>query len=147
MEKYKFIIIPLIAVAICQTIKFIIESLMNKKVSISRLLDGAGGIPSSHSTVTSCLTTIIGLNQGFDSPIFALSTIFCLVVMYDAAGIRYETEKQAKIINKLTKKVKLENLTGELKELSEEVGHKPIEVLCGLILGILVGIIGNNLIR
>ena len=66
--------------------------------------------------------------------------------MYDAAGIRYETEKQAKVINKVTQKIKLDNLTGELKELSEEVGHKPIEVLCGLILGVLIGIIGNNLI-
>lgn len=144
MEKYKFIIIPLIAVGICQILKFIIEALMNKKLSIIRLLDGAGGIPSSHSTITSCLATIIGLNLGFDSPMFAISAILCLVVMYDAMGIRYETEKQAKVINQITKKMKL-NLTGELKELKEEVGHKPIEVFCGLILGIVLGIIGNNL--
>ena len=144
MERYKYIIIPLIAVAICQTIKFLVEAIMNKKVSLIRLLDGAGGIPSSHSTVTSCLTTLIGLNIGFASPIFALSTIFTLIVMYDAMGIRYETEKQAKVINKITKKIKLDNLTGELKELKEEVGHKPVEVLCGLILGIIIGIIGNN---
>ena len=147
MEKYKFILIPLIAVAICQLLKFIIEAFSNKELSIGRLLDGAGGIPSSHSTATSCLTTLIGLNLGFDSPIFAVSAIFCLIVMYDAMGTRYETEKQAKIINIITKKIKLENLTGELKELKEEVGHKPIEVLCGLILGVFIGIIGNNLIR
>lgn len=146
MEKYKFIIIPLISVAICQLLKFIIEAFMNKKLSIIRLLDGAGGIPSSHSTVTSCLATLIALNLGIDSPIFAISAILCLVVMYDAMGIRYETEKQAKIINKITKTIKL-NLTGELKELKEEVGHKPIEVFCGLLLGIILGIIGNNLIK
>ena len=146
MGKYKFIIVPLIAVVICQILKFIIEGAMNKELSISRLLEGAGGIPSSHSTITSCLATLIGLNLGFDSPMFAISMTLSLVVMYDAMGIRYETEKQAKIINKLTKKVKLENLTGELKELSEEVGHKPIEVICGLILGIFIGILGNNLI-
>lgn len=145
MEKYKFIIIPLIAVAICQTLKFLVEVILNKKVSLIRLLDGAGGIPSSHSTVTSCLATLIGLNLGFESPIFALSTIFSLIVMYDAMGIRYETEKQAKIINKITKQIKIDNLTGELKELKEEVGHKPVEVLCGLILGIIIGIVGNNL--
>jgi uncharacterized protein len=146
MEKYKYIIIPLVAVAICQILKFLIEIITNKKVSIIRLLDGAGGLPSSHSTLSSCLTTLIGLNMGFASPIFALSTVFTLIVMYDAMGIRYETEKQAKVINKITKQIKLDNLTGELKNLKEEVGHKPIEVFCGLILGIVLGIIGNNII-
>ncbi len=146
MEKYKYIIIPLVAVAICQILKFLIEIITNKKVSIIRLLDGAGGLPSSHSTLSSCLTTLIGLNMGFASPIFALSTVFTLIVMYDAMGIRYETEKQAKVINKITKKIKLDNLNSELKNLKEEVGHKPIEVFCGLILGIVLGIIGNNII-
>ncbi len=146
MEKYKYIIIPLVAVAICQILKFLIEIITNKKVSIVRLLDGAGGLPSSHSTLTSCLTTLIGLNMGFASPIFALSTVFTLIVMYDAMGIRYETEKQAKVINKITKQIKLDNLNSELKNLKEEVGHKPIEVFCGLILGIILGIIGNNII-
>lgn len=145
MEKYKYIIIPLVAVAICQILKFLIEVITNKKVSIIRLLDGAGGLPSSHSTLSSCLTTLIGLNMGFASPIFALSTVFTLIVMYDAMGIRYETEKQAKVINKITKKIKLDNLNSELKNLKEEVGHKPIEVFCGLILGIVLGIIGNNI--
>ena len=146
MEKYKYIIIPLVAVEICQILKFLIEIITNKKVSIIRLLDGAGGLPSSHSTLTSCLTTLIGLNMGFASPIFALSTVFTLIVMYDAMGIRYETEKQAKVINKITKQIKLDNLNSELKNLKEEVGHKPIEVFCGLILGIILGIIGNNII-
>ena len=146
MEKYKYIIIPLVAVATCQILKFLIEIITNKKVSIIRLLDGAGGLPSSHSTLTSCLTTLIGLNMGFASPIFALSTVFTLIVMYDAMGIRYETEKQAKVINKITKQIKLDNLNSELKNLKEEVGHKPIEVFCGLILGIILGIIGNNII-
>ena len=146
MEKYKYIIIPLVAVAICQILKFLIEIITNKKVSIIRLLDGAGGLPSSHSTLTSCLTTLIGLNMGFASPIFALSTVFTLIVMYDAMGIRYETEKQAKVINKITKQIKLDNLNSELKNLKEEVGHTPLEVFCGLILGIILGIIGNNII-
>ena len=141
MEEYKYILVPLIAVAICQTIKFLVELFTNHKVSLVRLLDGAGGIPSSHSTVTSCLATLIGIEHGFNSPIFAVSLFLCLVVMYDAMGIRYETEKQAKVINKITEKIKLKNLTGELQDLKEEVGHKPIEVLCGFLLGTLIGII------
>lgn len=141
MDNYKYIIVPLIAVAICQTLKFLVELFTNHKVSLVRLLDGAGGIPSSHSTVTSCLATLIGIDYGFDSPIFAVALFLCLVVMYDAMGIRYETEKQAKVINKITEKIKLKNLTGELQDLKEEVGHKPIEVLCGFILGTLIGIL------
>ena len=58
-------------------------------------------------------------------------------------GIRYETEKQAKVINKITEKIKLKNLTGELQDLKEEVGHKPIEVLCGFLLGTLIAIMYN----
>jgi len=145
MTEYKYIIIPLIAVFICQTIKCLIESLLNKKVSLLRFLDGAGGIPSSHTTATSCLTTLIGLNLGASSPIFAISFIFTLIVMYDAMGIRYETEKQTKINNLNIKKIKLNNKKEQLEELKEEVGHEPIEVLCGLILGILIAIIGNNI--
>ena len=145
MTEYKYIIIPLIAVAICQTIKCIIESILNKKVSLLRLLDGAGGIPSSHTTATSCLTTLIGLNLGPTSPIFAVSLFLTLIVMYDAMGIRYETEKQTKIINLITKKIKLNNKKEQLEELKDEVGHEPIEVLCGLFLGILIAIIGNNI--
>ena len=141
MNDYKYIIVPLIAVAICQTLKFLVELFTNHKVSLVRLLDGAGGIPSSHSTVTSCLATLIGLDYGFASPIFAVALFLCLVVMYDAMGIRYETEKQAKVINKITEKIKLKNLTGELQDLKEEVGHKPIEVMCGLLLGTLIGIL------
>ena len=141
MDNYKYIIVPLIAVAICQTLKFLVELFTNHKVSLVRLLDGAGGIPSSHSTVTSCLANLIGIDYGFDSPIFAVALFLCLVVMYDAMGIRYETEKQAKVINKITEKIKLKNLTGELQDLKEEVGHKPIEVLCGFILGTLIGIL------
>ena len=141
MEEYKYIIIPLIAVAICQTLKFLVELFTNHKVSLVRLLDGAGGIPSSHSTVTSCLATLIGVDNGLNSPIFAVSLFLCLVVMYDAMGIRYETEKQAKVINKITEKIKLKNLTGELQDLKEEVGHKPIEVFCGFILGTMIGLI------
>jgi len=90
---------------------------------------------------------LIGVDYGFDSPIFAVSLFLCLVVMYDAMGIRYETEKQAKVINKITKKIKLKDLTGELQDLKEEVGHKPVEVFCGFILGTLIGIIYNFWIK
>ena len=82
------------------------------------------------------ITTIIGLTKGFDSVYFAICLIFSLVVMYDAMGVRYETGKQAEILNVLVKG----NKTFKEKTilLKEKVGHMPVEVFCGFVLGILV---------
>ena len=134
--KYLYIIVPISTIIICQFIKFFVEAIITKKFNIDRLLNGAGGMPSSHSSFVTSLTTIIGLTKGFDSVYFAICLIFSLVVMYDAMGVRYETGKQAEILNVLVKG----NKTFKEKTilLKEKVGHMPIEVFCGCILGILV---------
>ena len=134
--KYLYIIVPISTIIICQFIKFFVEAIITKKFNIDRLLNGAGGMPSSHSSFVTSLTTIIGLTKGFDSVFFAICLIFSLVVMYDAMGVRYETGKQAEILNVLVKG----NKTFKEKTilLKEKVGHMPIEVFCGCILGILV---------
>ena len=134
--KYLYIIVPISTIIICQFIKFFVEAIITKKFNIDRLLNGAGGMPSSHSSFVTSLTTIIGLTKGFDSVYFAICLIFSLVVMYDAMGVRYETGKQAEILNVLVKG----NKTFKEKTilLKEKVGHMPIEVFCGGILGILV---------
>ena len=62
---------------------------------------GAGGMPSSHSAIVTCIATMIGKSEGFDTPIFALSLIFAMVVMYDAAGVRRAAGKQARLLNKI----------------------------------------------
>lgn len=134
--KYIYIIVPITTIIICQFIKFFVEAIITKKFNLYRLLNGAGGMPSSHSSFVTSLTTIIGLTKGFDSVYFAICLIFSLVVMYDAMGVRYETGKQAEILNVLVKG----NKTFKEKTilLKEKVGHMPIEVFCGCILGILV---------
>ena len=134
--KFLYIVVPITTIIVCQFIKFFVEAFITKKFNIDRLLNGAGGMPSSHSSFVTSLTTIIGLNEGFDSVFFAISLIFSLVVMYDAMGVRYETGKQAEILNVLVKG----NKTFKEKTilLKEKVGHMPIEVFCGCILGILV---------
>ena len=134
--KYLYIIVPITTIIICQFIKFFVEAIITKKFNIDRLINGAGGMPSSHSSFVTSLTTIIGLTKGFDSIYFAICLIFSLVVMYDAMGVRYETGKQAEILNVLVKG----NKTFKEKTilLKEKVGHMPIEVFCGCILGILV---------
>lgn len=142
MSEYKFIIIPILSVIVAQIIKTIIETIINKRFDVRRLFNGSGGMPSSHSTLVVSLVTIIGLNYGISSIYFAISLILSLVVLYDAMGIRYETGKQAEIINKISKQIKFK----EFISLKEKIGHKPIEVLGGIITGIVMAIILNNII-
>ena len=107
---------------------------------------GSGGMPSSHSAVSSSLTMTTLLLYGIDSPFFAISLVFTLITMYDAMGIRYESGKQAEAINKLNKKIGSLSVREDLVKLKEQIGHKPIEVLCGMLLGIIVSYIMINLI-
>lgn len=92
-NDYKYILIPLITVSLAQIIKVIIETFMYKKINLTRLLDGSGGMPSSHSAFSFSLVTTIGLGEGFDTAIFALAFVFACITAYDAMGIRYETGK------------------------------------------------------
>ncbi|MBE6151715.1 MAG: divergent PAP2 family protein [Firmicutes bacterium] len=133
MEKYKYIIVPIVTLIMCQLIKFIIESLTAKKLVWGRLFNGSGGMPSSHTSFSMSLTTMIGINLGIDSPMFAVSMIFSLITAYDAMGLRFETGKQAAAINKLLDEVFEEE---GFKHLKEQLGHKPMEVLMGFVLGI-----------
>lgn len=97
-------------------------------------------MPSSHSAVVTSLATLIGKSQGLDSPIFALSVIFALIVMYDAAGVRRAAGKQAKLLNKIVNTPGLTTLQVQ-ERLVEVLGHSPIEVGVGAIIGIIAGII------
>ena len=133
--KYVYIICPFIAIIICQLIKFLVEIIKYNKVNIYRLFNGNGGIPSTHTTFISSITMLIGFKQGFDTPLFALAFIVSLIIAYDGMGVRLETEKQANAINELGK---IKKLNFKLKD---KLGHKPIEILAGYILGTFIAII------
>ena len=132
MNNYKYLLVPIITLLMCQTIKFIIESIMNKKLIWGRLFNGTGGMPSSHTSFATSLTMMLGLNLGFDSPLFAVALVFTFIVSYDAMGLRMESGKQAEAINKLFDETFKD---GNIKKLKEKLGHKPEEVLVGLIFG------------
>ena len=134
MSNYKFLLVPVITLLICQTLKFTIESIISKELVWGRLFNGTGGMPSSHTSFSSSLTMMLGLNLGFDSPIFAVALIFTLIVSYDAMGLRMESGKQAEAINKLFDETFKDKGIAKLKE---KLGHKPQEVLAGMILGTL----------
>mgnify|MGYP005781220475 CR=1 FL=1 len=137
---YKFIILPFAVWFGIQLFKLIYDLVTTKKFNFKRIL-GAGGMPSSHSAVVTCLATLVGKSQGVNTPIFAISVIFAFVVMYDAAGVRRAAGKQAKLLNKI---IETPGLTGvEVQEkLVEVLGHTPFQVIVGAIIGIIVGIIG-----
>lgn len=142
MISFKYLIIPFLTVFISQFIKFIIESIKNKRIEINRFLDGSGGIPSSHSAIVSSITTLVYLNYNADSVLFAICLIFSLIVLYDAMGVRYEAGKQAVVLNDIVDKLDENNKIS----LSEKIGHKPFEVLCGVILGIILALFFNKII-
>ena len=141
LKQYIYLICPFTSIIICQLIKFIVESIENRKLNFARLFNGCGGMPSSHTTFASSITMLIGFKLGFDNVLFSLGLVFTFIVSYDAMGVRLESEKQAEAINMIFDKF----LKGKAKQgftkLKEELGHKPLEVLVGLFLGTLMGFI------
>lgn len=125
----------LISWAIAQGSKIILTLIMEKRFDATRIV-GTGGMPSSHSSLVMALTFSVGKYNGFGSPIFAVALIFSFVVMYDAAGIRRAAGKQAEIINMLI----VEHQVPNMNKLKELLGHTPLEVFVGAILGIIVGL-------
>ena len=135
----KYIYIPFLLWLCIQTFKVIHDLVKTKKLNFKRII-GAGGMPSSHSAVVTSLATLIGKNEGVDSTIFALSLIFAMVVMYDAAGVRRAAGKQAHLLNKIIETPGLTNV--EVQErLVEVLGHTPLQVFIGAAIGIIVGLI------
>ena len=135
----KYIYVPLILWFAIQLFKFVYDLVTTKKINFKRIL-GAGGMPSSHTAVVTSITTLMGKEFGLDSAIFALSLIFALVVMYDAAGVRRAAGKQAKVLNVIVNTPGLSNVQVQEK-LVEALGHTPKEVFVGALIGIIAGII------
>lgn len=138
IRDYKFLIIPIIAWATVQIFKFLADAVKNKKINFRRLVE-TGGMPSSHSATVTSLMTAIGMAEGLASPLFAVSFVFSIIVMYDAAGVRRAAGKQASILNQLINSNQVHVDTNvKLKEL---LGHTPVQVFVGAAYGVLVGII------
>jgi len=133
--RNKAITLPIVAWFLAQFIKFIIHLVRDKKLDFRKLVS-SGGMPSSHSAITVCLATVTGINYGFDSAAFAISVILSFIVMADAAGVRRAAGKQAEVLNKIIYHSREIRVDKELKVL---LGHTPIQVIAGAILGILVG--------
>lgn len=139
MITNKYLYIPVIIWFAVQSFKVIYELIITKKFNFKRIM-GAGGMPSSHTAVVVSLATLLGKYEGVDTPIFALAVVFSFIVMYDAAGVRRAAGKQAKLLNKIIETPGLSYLEVQEK-LVEVLGHSPIQVIVGAIVGIAVGLI------
>lgn len=133
----KCVYVPIVLWFLIQLFKFLTELIINKKLNLKRLV-GAGGMPSSHSAIVCALAVLIGREYGFDSGNFGIAIIMAFVVMYDAAGVRRAAGKQARILNKILETPGLTTLEVQGK-LVEVLGHTPIQVFVGAIIGIIVG--------
>ena len=135
----KYIYVPFILWFAVQCFKVLYDLVTTKKFNFKRIM-GAGGMPSSHTAIVVSLATLIGKDVGVDTPLFALALIMSCVVMYDAAGVRRAAGKQATLLNKIVQTPGLTGLQVQEK-LVEVLGHTPLQVIVGAILGIVVGLI------
>lgn len=141
-----------LAWAIAQAIKVILTLCISRKVDMSRFW-GSGGMPSSHSALVCSLTIAIAKKAGVQSAEFALAMALACIVMYDAMGVRRAAGEHAKVLNKLVFGFQMfseesettldDHIADDLgdKTLKEYLGHTPLEVLGGMLLGILVSML------
>ena len=133
--------LSLLAWTIAQIIKIIINLIYEKKLDL-KLMISSGGMPSSHSAIVCACAASVGYTCGYSSAVFALSVIISLVVMYDAANVRHAAGEQAKVLNYIMEhwnQIRPELFATQLKEL---LGHTPLQVFFGALLGIAVGLGG-----
>ncbi|NEQ69332.1 MAG: divergent PAP2 family protein [Symploca sp. SIO2D2] len=130
------LLVALLACGIAQLLKFLVELTKNRKFDI-RVLVTTGGMPSSHSALAAALATGVGQTLGWASPEFAIATIFAVIVMYDAAGVRQAAGKQARILNQIIDELFAGKEFNE-ERLKELLGHTPFQVIVGLVLGVAI---------
>ena len=125
---------------IAQTIKTILTLVQTKSFEPERLF-GAGGMPSAHTSSVIALVMCIAHIRGISSPEFAIALCFALVVIYDAMGVRRAAGEQAKVINRMVDIMEKEGSEITEKDLKEYLGHTPLEVLGGILLGIVISLV------
>ena len=127
-----------LAWAIAQGLKVILTLCISHKFDSSRIF-GSGGMPSSHSAMVCALMTMIGFREGWGSAIFAIAFCFAGVTMYDAAGVRRSTGRNAEVINRMLDDLATKGFFMDEERLKELVGHTPLQVTAGALLGIFIG--------
>ena len=135
----RILVASFIAWVIAQLTKTVYELIRYRKLQLSRMVS-AGGMPSSHSALVTGLATATGRVVGIESAAFAISLVLAAIVMYDAAGVRRAVSLQARILNQMIDEAFQGKPFAE-KRLRELIGHTPIQVIVGGLLGVVVALI------
>lgn len=141
MSRNTILLSAIIGWTVAQILKTLLYMCLTKEFVAERLV-GSGGMPSSHSATVCALATAAGIQYGGSSFEFAIALIFAIVVMYDAIGVRRETGIQAKVLNEMIEL--FTNMGSNMKaqdKLKEFIGHTPLQVLAGAILGIVIAFV------
>lgn len=128
---YQYLITPFLAWLVCGILKFLINSLKQKKLAFN--LIGYGGMPSNHSAIVSSMMSLIAFKEGINTPIFGVALTLAFIVVLDANGLRKKIEQHAIEINKV------KNHTQPI--LRERIGHNRFEIICGIFLGVCLAFI------
>lgn len=137
------LLVAIIACLLAQLMKMVIELIRDGEVNL-RYLFTTGGMPSAHSALVASLATSVGQTKGWSSPEFAIATLFAVIVMYDAAGVRQAAGKQAKILNQMIEELFREHKQFSEEKLKELLGHTPFQVIAGLVLGVMVSLLASS---
>ena len=135
----RVLVAAFLAWALAQISKIFYELIRQRRLIISRLVS-SGGMPSSHSALVTGLATATGRQLGVTSPVFAITVVLASIVMYDAAGVRRAVSIQARILNQMIEEAFQGSPMAE-KRLRELIGHTPVQVFVGALLGLVVGLL------
>lgn len=139
IQNYIYLAVPALAWLMSQLLKVLFYAALERRLNVAKLFD-VGGMPSSHSSLVVSLATIVGMREGATSPLFAVSLIFALLVMYDATNLRRASGEHAQTLNRIIPELLRGKLIPpyEFRALYETLGHSPLEVLVGSALGFLI---------
>jgi uncharacterized protein len=137
---FEAIISAMVANFLAQFIKFVKDWRKHRQMNLS-VLFSTGGMPSSHSSGVTGLTTSVGLISGWNSPIFAVSFCYAVITMFDAAGLRRSASLQAMALNQIMRELFAPDHTLNRKRLKEFLGHTPREVMVGALLGVVISLL------
>ncbi len=138
----RVLLVALTACFMAQALKLAVEIIKNRKLNVQVLVT-TGGMPSAHSALVTALAAGVGQTVGWQSPEFALATVFAIIVMYDAAGVRQAAGKQARILNQMIDELFREHPNFNEDRLKELLGHTPFQVIAGSALGVTVSLLAR----
>lgn len=138
-----YVIISVIAMMVAQISKLFTKYWFTREWDINAMF-ATGGMPSSHTALVTALATSLGLIEGFNTTSFAITFVFGMVIAHDSMGIRFEAGKHANVINKIAEDLSelLDQPENPEEKLKDLLGHHPIEVIGGFLLGIIIALIG-----